>query len=246
MARQHTHLHLNVQRTMTRAQITADLEKAFTRGADTVGLCEMESDWHHSEFWRLARVHGYTGHLPALGRAGSALALAVKTTYGAIIRRKVTFAAIGLRKVSPNRYLAQMGIIRFEDKVTVDLGEHHAYSSGWTGSKSLDALRQARWYIGMRVVRKAERGATKNADIVIGGGDLNRPPNTWKGGKVLPGLLNPKGMLTAAYAHTDATHGRTTFDYVWCLSAKVTARFTADSTPAFASDHDGILATVAW
>jgi hypothetical protein len=241
----HVHFHLNVKRTMAHADITADLDKALGIGADTVGFCEMETDWHHVEFWRLCRKYGYTGYLPDIGKRGSALGLAVRSTYGALVGQSTTFCAPGALSVSPTRYINQIQVLRFGDALRINLAETHQYSSGWTGTTSKDALRKLRWYTGMRVVTAKERAATKTADLVIGGGDLNRPPSTFKG-PVLPRLLNPKGMKTVAYARTDATHGRVTFCYTWALSSKLSAEFTQDSTPSFNSDHDGILTTLTW
>lgn len=243
---QHTHLHLNVQRTMIEELITQDMERAFAMGADTIGMCELETPWHHTEFASCARRYDYQAYLPALGKRGSDLGLAVRASYGNILSARTTFCAPGKSKISPTRYINTIRIDRHSDRLKVNIGEHHAYDSGFTGRKTMDVLRKARWYMGMKVVQLVERGATKNNDLVIGGGDLNRPPHTFTNGVVLPALLDPAGMKTSAYAHTDGTHGNRAFDYVWALSSKLAASFTAWSTPEFNSDHDGIIATVTW
>lgn len=242
----HRHLHINVQRTMARAKITADMERAFHGGTDTIGMCELETAWHHGEFKRCAEKYGYSIVLPQLGKPGSALGIAVKDTYGAIVYSHVTFAAPGQKHVSPHRYILRTQVKRHADQTLVSVAETHQYSSGWTGAHSLDALRKARWHIGMLVVRRVERRATKHNEVVIGAGDLNRPPYSFRGGKVLPGLLSKTGMASTGYAHTDHTHGGVTFDYAWFLSKNHTPKVQSWSTPAFASDHDGIVMNLSW
>lgn len=245
----HTHLHLNVQKSLTREHITADMERLFASKTDSIGACELETPWHHREFKRCAVAHGYAWVLPDLGppkKAGSALGLAVRKDYGEIFYSKATFAAPGKSAISPTRYVLRARVRRHVDDQVVMVNEHHAYSSGWTGPKSDDALRQLRWKMGWTVVTSVNRRGTKYNDLVVGGGDINRPPWAFKPDRVLGALMDPNGMKTAEYAHTDATHGTTTFDYVWALSTRVKATFVADSTPAFNSDHDGVLATVSW
>lgn len=244
----HTHLHLNVKKSMSRAAITDDLERAFGIHADSIGFCEMETEWHHSEFHRLAREHGYQGYLPPLGHRGSALAIAVRIDYGNLIQARTTFCAPGRSHVSPSRYINRVRVQRHADKQLVSVAEHHAYSSGWTGSHSLDAFRKARWYVGMAVVCTVERRATKYNDVVIGGGDLNRPPWAFRNNRPLPALLARRGMASTGYAHTDHTHGSVTFDYVWYLSARhhVDVVVERTKTPSFASDHDGVLTALEW
>ena len=231
---------------MSRAHVTQDITRAFGIGADTVGMCELETAWHHTEFRRVAAAHGYEVYLPHFGQRGSALGLAVRRDYGRIIGTASIFCAPGRSHVSPSRYLGKMRVERTDlQKIRVD--EHHAYSSGWTGTHSLDAFRRLRWGMGLRVVTRSERRATEFNEVVIGGGDLNRPPGTFPGGKVLGTLLSKTGMRAAGYAHTDHTHGGTTFDYVWFLSKRHHVRVLArTSTPAFNSDHDGVLVTLGW
>jgi endonuclease/exonuclease/phosphatase family metal-dependent hydrolase len=244
----HTHLHLNVKKSMPKDDITRDLEHAFGLKADTIGLCELETAWHHTEFHRLCRETGYTGFLPPLGHGGSALGIAVRTSYGNLLQPRSVFAAPGRSHVSPSRYINRVRVQRHIDKRMVSIAEHHAYSSGWTGVHSLDAFRRSRWYVGMAVVCLVERRATKHNDVVIGGGDLNRPPWAFRNNRPLPQLLSRRGMRSAGYAHTDHTHGSVTFCYVWYLSARHLVDVVVEHTrtPSFASDHDGILTTLEW
>lgn len=244
VTKKHRHLHLNVKRTMPRAKVTADIERAFKMDPDTIGMCELETPWHHQEFLRCARQYGYDTYLPSKGSAG-ALGLAVKASYGHIVQRKAHFCVPGVRRMSPHRWILTAKVRRHVDDGTVLVAETHQYASGWTGRKSRDALRQARWYIGMTAVRAVMRRETKGCDVVIGAGDLNRPPSTFRKG-VLPGLLAKTGMAATGYAHTDATHGRNTFDYAWFLSKTVKPKVDSWSTPEFHSDHDAIVMDLIW
>jgi len=240
----HTHLHLNVQRTMSHAHITADLDRAFRSGADTIGLCEMETAWHHSEFKRLASRHGYTAL--TWGGAAGALAIAVRKSYGTVSWHASTYVSKGQKGLSPNRYVNRCRVVRHEDAKRIRVSITHQWASGWTGSKAQDALRKARWYMGMRKVRSVERTEAKADELSVGSGDLNRPPSTFSKRIPLPQLLANAGFRTSNYARTDGTHGRTIFDYLWVLSKARAVRLTAVSTPAFNSDHDGIRATLTW
>ena len=240
----HTHLQLNVQRTMTQEHVTADLEHAFSLGADTVVFNEIETTWHRLEVARLAAVHGY-GHFSPPGAAG-AVVVAWRLEAGTVAYRKSILCATGMRGLSPNRYYNRVKFKRHDTGEYVAVSGTHMWSSGWTGTHDHDAIRRAHWHAHMWVMGPAFRRTTRHNVVSIGSGDLNRPPYTFRKGKVLTRLISPRGMVSAGYAHTDHTHGSETFDYVWFASRRVPVVVDSWSTPAFNSDHDGVLVTVSW
>lgn len=241
----HTHLQLNVQRTMSAADVTADLERAFDFGADSLVLNEMETAWHHSECARVAAAKGYSLFMPKKKWPG-AVVVAVKSSKYEIVYTNSLWCVGGVAGISPSRYYNRVRVKRRDTGEYLSIGGTHMWSSGWTGSTDNDVLRKARWNAHMLIMYPAFRRTTSFNRVSIASGDINRPPANFPKGKVLGRMLDPKGMTSVGYAHTDATHGRTTFDYVWWASKHTDVTVKSWSTPTFHSDHDGVLVTLSW
>ena len=238
---QHTHLQLNVQQTMGAAKIREDVIAAFSLRPTTIVFDEAVAVTHEA-IRAGAKARGYEVLIPT--GAASQVVLAWDASVYELVSSKVTFAMKGKEHVSPNRYVVRA---KLRDTLTgqlVVLVGTHMVSSGWTGSKSLDAWRQAGWFAHEAIMAAILLAAYLANEVVIWSGDLNRPPSTFSG-TVLP-KFRIAGAATSEIVETDGTHGRTIFDYVGILSRKLKVTVAHWSTPDFNSDHDGVLVEATW
>jgi endonuclease/exonuclease/phosphatase (EEP) superfamily protein YafD len=233
----HRHLQLNVQQTMGAEQIRADVAKAFSLRPDTIVFNEAGPTlhgWLHVH----AEALGYDYFIPK--GAASQVVLVWNTMKFRDTYRTATFGSGGRKGVSPNRYVVRVRLVARATGRTLSLVGTHATSSGWTGSRVLDAWRQRAWYQLWAVMVGVIRWVYGKTDWVLWSGDMNRPPYTFRNGRPFT-ALRFKGAATKEVLHTDATHGSIIFDYVGVLSREL-AITAKTSTPAFNSDHDGVLA----
>ena len=238
---QHRHLQVNIKQTMKAKAIRADVRRAFQLNPDTIVFNEAVRVTH-AAIRAEARERGYGVYIPQ-GSASQVVLVWRESKYRAAWR-KTTKAMGGRKHVSPNRYVVRVQLTDRETGETVMLVGTHMVSSGWTGSKWLDAWRQRGWFLHERVMAAVLRWVYRHNDVVIWSGDLNRPPYTFRG-RVLPKYRIGRAK-TSLVLRTDHTHGRTTFDYTGVLSKHRVVQVKSVSTPAFRSDHDGILTDLFW
>lgn len=236
------HLQINAEQTNSADKIRADVRHAFALKPDTIVFNEANAVTH-AEIRSEAKRLGYAYFIPK--GAASQVCLVWNAKRYRKTYQTSTFAMKGKTHVSPNRYVVRVSLVDRSTGQKVALVGTHMVSSGWTGSRSLDLWRQRGWYAHYAVLKTVLSWVYRHFDVVIWSGDMNRPPYTFSRGQTFT-ALRFKGAKTAGTVKTDGTHGKTIFDYVGVLSRSHKVRTVRVSTPAFHSDHDGVLADFEW
>ena len=242
MPTRHTHLQLNIQQTMSAAHIVADVQRAFSLNPDTIVFNEAVARTHIAILSHAAK-YGYEVFIPE--GAASQVVLVWKKDVFYMEYASATFAMAGRKGVTPSRYVVRARLLHYATGRHMFLVGTHMVASGWTGGTDLDAWRQAGWYAHEKVMAGILSRLTAQWDIVLWSGDMNRPPSTFPNGVVFP-AFQVEGAKTSMVLQTDHTHGPVTFDYVGVLSQRIAVKVIETSTPAFNSDHDGVLAVLEW
>lgn len=236
----HRHLQLNIKGTMSAVRIRQDVARAFAMAPDSIVFNECTSVTRAAIHAKATEL-GYGVFVPE-GAAAQVVIVWNAKRYRCTYMH-ATFAAKGKTHVGPNRYVVRVRLVDIVTGRTVSVVGTHMMSSGWTGSKWLDAWRQRAWYAHEAVMAAILRHVYARNDIVVWSGDLNRPPSTWRGA-ILP-KYRVKGAATSTVVHTGHTHGRTTFDYTGVLAKRL--HVTAHPLlRTFRSDHKGIVTDLSW
>lgn len=241
----HRHLQINIKQTMTRDKVRADVVRAFDFEPDTIVFNEA-TEVAHAAIRRECATRGYEA-LILDGSAGQVVLVWDAALFEAEFST-ATLTGLGRKRVTPRRYVVRARLrVRATGRYR-PLAGTHMVASGWTGKRHIDAWRQKMWYAHAAVMIPLLRRVASRPgnEVVIWSGDCNRPPSMWAAKRPFPRLTGLAGYASSFIVDTDATHYRTTFDYVGVLSRGVVVRVADWSTPSFASDHDGVLVDLEW
>jgi hypothetical protein len=253
----HRHVQTNIKQTMSVEEILQDVQAAFYLAPDSIVFNEARSPAIAAVLACAADL-GYGTFIPShLDKNASQNVIAWKKKLDLEETfEESMFCMSGRKKVSPHRYYDRVRLVesvtagRSVRRFSKGIGGTQMVSSGWTGSKSLDAWRQKGWYAHEAVMAAILRRQYRHNDLVIWSGDCNRPPTAFPGfppdwSKVLP-KFQIKGAKTSMVVRTGHTHGGITFDYVGILSRNLEVMVDHWSTPHVNSDHQQVVVDLTW